>query len=93
VSAYVKRADAFGRQDRWARAVEDMTIALALKPDDANLYLLRAQTRQRQDDLDGAMDDLERALAAAHSPLKETVEQTLEQLRLRKVPAAGQPAP
>ncbi|MGE0044518.1 MAG: hypothetical protein AB7J28_15300 [Hyphomonadaceae bacterium] len=59
----IDRASAYAEERDWRNAEEDLNRSLDLRPDDAAAYRMRAMVRMRQNALDLALADAERAVA------------------------------
>ncbi|MEZ0229487.1 MAG: tetratricopeptide repeat protein, partial [Planctomycetota bacterium] len=58
-----------GERDKaWGPAIEDLTASLAATGEDHTIYGTRGRFRGRRGDLDGAIEDLDRAIRLKRSP-------------------------
>lgn len=56
------RAHMFDSVRQHKRAAEDFTVAIGLRPNDAGGYYWRGRTRFKQGDIDGSLEDFDRAV-------------------------------
>jgi tetratricopeptide (TPR) repeat protein len=62
VRAYLGRSIAYERLGRHAEAIDDVTKAIGMAPDEPDLYELRAQLKIENKDVEGSLKDYERLI-------------------------------
>lgn len=81
---FLYRAEMFSRDfDEQTKAIEDYTAALSFDPDDSMILISRAHAKRRNDDLEGAIDDL-REVVNRYDAAKENPQTDAKKLAFMK---------